>query len=305
METTGHAVFNHQRGDPPRLGVIFPQKDFHQGPVELRRFATAIDRAGFDHVVAYDHVLGAATATRPAWRGAYSSDDPFIEPFLLFSYLTAFAPSLEYATGVLVLPQRQAALVAKQAATLDYLTGGRFRLGVGVGWNEVEYQALNESFRTRGKRLEEQIDLIRHLTSHEVIDYTGEWHRVDHAGIRPLGPQRPVPIWIGASADVAIARAARLADGFFVTGTGIDTIEPVLATLRDALLREDRDRTTFGVEVRISLASDDQDRWKREMAHWRAAGVSHLSFVTLNGGFTEIGQHIERFLIAKRIWDEL
>ena len=305
MKTTGHAFIEYPRGGAPRIGVVFPQKDFFEGPVELRRFATAIDDAGFQHVVAYDHVVGASTANRPDWSGAYSSDDPFIEPFLLFSYLTAFAPSLEYATGVLVLPQRQTALVAKQAATLDYLTGGRFRLGVGVGWNEVEFEALNEPFRTRGKRMEEQIDLIRQLTTHDVVDYHGEWHRVDHAGVRPLGLQRPVPIWIGANRGRAIARAARIADGFFVNGAGIETPARGLASLRGALEREGRDETTFGIEVRISLATDDQDDWKRHMVHWREEGVSHVSFVTLNAGLTEIGQHLERMLIAKRIWDEL
>lgn len=305
MKTGPQTFIDYPRGDAPRLGVIFPQKNFFGTVPELAAFTRGVEDAGFDHIIAYDHVLGADASTRPGWSGSYNSDDPFLEPFVLFAYMAAIAPSLEYATGVLVLPQRQTALVAKQAATLDVLTGGKLRLGVGVGWNQVEYDALNEDFQTRGKRFPEQIDLLRQMTTHEVIDYTGTWHRVDHAGIRPLGPQRPLPIWIGAKADVAVRRAARIADGFFVSGTGIDVIEPVLAPLRDELQRIGRDERTFGIEIRIDITGSDTDAWKRDMTYWREAGVSHVSLFTMDGPFADLGEHLDRMAEAKRVWDEL
>jgi probable F420-dependent oxidoreductase len=305
MKSGPHPFIDYPRGDAPRLGVIFPQKNFFGTVRDLAGFARGVEDAGFDHIVAYDHVLGASTATRPGWTGAYNAEDPFIEPFVLFAYMAAIAPGLEYATGVLILPQRQTALVAKQAATLDFVTGGKFRLGVGIGWNRVEYDALNEDFQTRGRRLPEQIDLLRALTTHEVIDYSGTWHRVDHAGICPLGPQRPIPIWIGASADVAVRRAARIADGFFVSGTRIDGIEAVLAPLRDELARTGRDERAFGIEVRIAISGNDQDAWKQDMTYWREVGVSHVSLVTMDGPFDDLEGHLDRLVEAKRVWDAL
>lgn len=300
-----NAFTRYPRGGVPRLGVIFPQTMFYGGPEELGTFTRTIEALEFQHIVAYDHVLGASRETRPDWSGAYSSDDPFLEPFVLFSYMTAQAPSLELATGVLVLPQRQTALVAKQAATLDLLSGGTFRLGVGIGWNVVEYEGLNEQFSNRARRFIEQIDLIRQLTSQEVINYSGHWHRIDHAGIRPLGMQRPIPIWIGASADVAVRRAARIADGFFVNGVTIDRCEQSLTILRDELAKRGRAETDFGIEVRISVATNDRDAWMRDFDHWRASNVSHISLVTLGADFDDFSQHVERFAEARRVWDEM
>lgn len=295
----------YPRQGEPRLGVVFPQIRFFGGAEDIRTFATHIDQAGFHHILAYDHVLGASRETRPDWTGAYSSDDPFQEVFVLFSFMAAVVPGMEFATGVLVLPQRQTALVAKQAATLDLLSGGNLRLGVGVGWNAVEYEALNEDFTNRGKRYDEQIALIRELTSQEVIDFTGAWHRVDHAGIQPLGIQRPLPIWIGANAEKPIRRAARIADGFFVNGTDIERCEASLAILRDELARQGRDEATYGIETRVSVVNDDPEQWKRDFAHWREANVSHVTLVTIQTSFAEFEQHAERFAKAKRIWDEM
>lgn len=305
MKSDANLFTDYPRGDTPRLGVVFPQTAFFGSANELRMFATAVEGFGFQHVLAYDHVLGASKATRPDWSGPYSSDDPFVEPFLLFSYMAAVAPSLEFTTGVLILPQRQTVLVAKQATTLDLLSGGTFRLGVGIGWNRVEYDGLNEDFSNRGKRFSEQIDLIRQLTSHEVVDYTGTWHRIDHAGIRPLGIQRPIPVWIGGSAEVAIRRAARIADGFFVNGTAIERCEQSLTVLRDALAQQDRAFSTYGIEVRVSVVDNNPDAWKRDFAHWREANISHISLVTLGADFDEFPQHLERLAEAKRVWDEM
>lgn len=305
MTTSEHPLISYPRGAAPRLGVVFPQTNFSGTPDDLRAFAIGVETAGFDHILAYDHVLGAATDTRPGWSGAYNSDNPFQEPFVLFSYLAAVAPLLEFATGVLVLPQRQTALVAKQAATLDRLTGGKLRLGVGIGWNQVEFEGLDQPFGNRAKRFVEQIDVIRQLTSHEVIDYTGQWHRIDHAGIRPLGLQRPLPIWIGGSAETAIRRGARIADGFMLNGDTKERIMPALAILRDELDRLGKDVSTYGIEARVRVSGDDHDAWKRDFDRLRGEEVSHVSLVTIGVGFPDFGQHVEHMLAAKRVWDEM
>ena len=198
-----------------RLGVVFPQTEIGPDPGAVRAFAQAAEELGYDHLLAYDHVLGADTTNRPDWPGPYRAEHEFHEIFVLFGYLAAVAPGLELVTGVLVLPQRQTALVAKQAAEIDLLTGGRFRLGVGLGWNFVEFEALGEDFANRGRRSEEQIEVLRRLWTEPVVDFEGSWHRIPAAGINPLPVQRPIPVWIGGSAEAAIRRTARLADGFF------------------------------------------------------------------------------------------
>ena len=293
----------YPRGTSPRLGVVFPQVRFFGTPDDIRAFARGAEDAGFDHILAYDHVLGASKATRPGWAGPYSSDDPFQEPFVLFAYMAAVAPSLEYATGVIILPQRQTALVAKQAANVDYLTGGKLRLGVGIGWNAVEYEGLNEPFGNRARRFVEQIDLIRQLTSHESIDYRGEWHRIDNAGIKPLGAQRPLPIWIGGSAEVAVRRGARIADGFMVNGVTEKAHRGAMSILRDELEKQDRPWQTFGVDARVDVAKGTAETWKRDFERLRGENVSHVTLVTIGERFPEFSQHLERLAEAKRIWD--
>src|SRR6185503_11240568 len=183
-------------------------------PGALRAYAQHADGLGYTHLLAYDHVLGADPEVHPGWSGPYDLHTTFHEPFVLFGYLAAVS-SLELVTGILVLPQRQTALVAKQAAEIDLLTGGRFRLGVGLGWNYVEFEALGEEFANRGRRSEEQIEVLRRLWTEPVVDFEGQWHRIPAAGINPLPVQRPIPIWIGGSAEAAVRRTARIADGFF------------------------------------------------------------------------------------------
>jgi probable F420-dependent oxidoreductase len=295
----------YPRASAPRLGVVFPQVRFFGTPDDLRTFARDTEALGFDHILAYDHVLGASKATRPDWSGPYSSDDPFQEPFVLFAFMAAVAPSLEYATGVIILPQRQTALLAKQAANLNLLTGGKLRLGVGIGWNKVEFDGLNESFDNRARRFEEQIHLIRQLTSHDVIDYTGQWHRIDHAGIRPLGVQQPLPIWIGGSAEVAVRRGARIADGFMVNGVTGEAHGAAFAILRDELAKQGRSWEDYGVDARVNVAAPDHDAWKRDFDRLRRENVSHVTLVTISERFPEFSQHLERMAEAKRVWEEM
>jgi probable F420-dependent oxidoreductase len=189
-----------------RLGAVFPQNEIGDDPSVIRTWAEEVERLGYQHILAYDHVIGAGVDTRPDWRG-YTSESAFHEVFVLFGYLAAVTTTIELVTGVLILPQRQTALVAKQAAEVDVLSGGRLRLGVGVGWNPVEYDVLNESFRDRGVRSEEQIDLLRALWADPTIDYTGRWHRVDNAGIKPRPSRRRIPVWLGGNAEAVLRRA--------------------------------------------------------------------------------------------------
>jgi probable F420-dependent oxidoreductase len=276
-----------------RLGVVFPQTEIGPDPSAVRAFAQAAEELGYDHLLAYDHVLGADTTNRPDWPGPYRAEHQFHEIFVLFGYLAAVAPGLELVAGVLVLPQRQTALVAKQAAEIDLLTGGRFRLGVGLGWNFVEFEALGEDFTNRGRRSEEQIDVLRRLWTEPVVDFEGRWHRIPAAGINPLPVQRPIPVWIGGSAEVAIRRTARLADGFFpqrpLEGGWPATMERFRGWVEEA----GRDPADMGVEQRINVGEGTPDDWRREVEEWRALGATHVSVATMRGGL-DVDGHIAR-----------
>ena len=193
-----------------KIGVVFPQTEIGADAGGVRAFIQAVEDLGYSHLLAYDHVLGANIASRPGWTGAYTSESLFHEVFVLFSYAAAITERLEFVTGVLILPQRQTALVAKQAASLDRLSNGRLRLGVGVGWNEVEFIALNENFHNRGARSEEQIAVLRRLWTNEVVDYEGRWHRIPDAGINPLPVQQPIPIWLGGYVEATLKRVGAL-----------------------------------------------------------------------------------------------
>jgi probable F420-dependent oxidoreductase len=197
-----------------RIGAVFPQMEIGDDPGAIRSWAQAVEELGYQHVLAFEHVLGAGTDTRPGWQHAYTSETLFHEVFVLFGYLAAVTSRVELVTGVLVLPQRQTALVAKQAAEVDVLSGGRLRLGVGVGWNEVEYQALGASFGDRGARSEEQVEVLRRLWAEPTITYSGRWHQVDNAGINPLPVRRRIPVWFGGHAEAALRRVGRVGDGW-------------------------------------------------------------------------------------------
>ena len=277
-----------------QVGVVFPQTEIGADPGGVRAFAQAAQQLGYRHLLAYDHVLGADISARPDWPGPYTAEHQFHEILVLFGYLAAAAPSLELVTGVLVLPQRQTALVAKQAAEIDILTGGRFRLGVGLGWNFVEFESLGEEFGNRGRRAEEQIELLRRLWTEPVVTFEGRYHRVPGAGINPLPVQRPIPVWIGGSAEPAIRRAARIADGFFpqrpLAGGWPATMERLRAWLEEA----GRDPGAFGIEARIDVSSGTPDDWRRAAEEWRALGATHLSVAAMRGGLAGPDAHIGR-----------
>lgn len=273
-----------------RMGAVFPQTEIGNDPGDIRRWATAVEELGYDHILACDHVLGASTDTRPDWPG-YTSEDPFHEVFVLFGYLAAITRSVELATGVLVLPQRQTALVAKQAAEVDVLSGGRLRLGIGIGWNEVEYGALGESFRDRGARSEEQVELLRKLWSTPVITYAGRWHHVDSAGINPRPAAGLIPVWLGGSADQTLRRVARIGDGWLPTGDP-DRARDKVARLRDYARRAGRQPGDIGIEARLSLAAVPPGDRAGYAARWRGLGATHLTVNTMGVGHTTVSGHL-------------
>ena len=275
-----------------KIGVVFPQTEFGSDPVAIRDYAQAAEALGFAHIVAYDHVLGANPDRPGGWSGPYTHLTPFHEPFVLFSYMAAFTTTIEFAPGIIILPQRQTALVAKQAATLDVLSGGRLRLGVGLGWNEVEYIALGEDFHTRGRRIEEQVALLRELWTKPLVTFSGRWHTIPDAGLNPLPIQRPIPIWFGGYAEDALRRVARLADGWMCGERPVSKARPLLDQF-DRFLREaGRDRSAIGLEARMSYGDGKPDLWRQTIEEWKSVGATHVSFNTMGKGFNTADAHL-------------
>jgi len=285
-----------------RIGVVFPQTEFGDDPIAIRDYAQAAEQLGYQHLLIYDHVLGASTASRPDWRGAYTSDTPFHEPFVLFGYLAGLTRQLELVTGVIVLAQRQTALVAKQAAEIDVLSGGRLRLGVGIGWNDVEYQALGENFHNRGARMEEQIAVLRALWTEPVLTFKGRWHTIEDAGIKPLPIQRPIPIWIGATADAGIERAGRIGDGWFPQRGPDDLARAQIERLRQAAVDAGRPADALGVEARLSIGQTPQAKWSSFAEGWRNLGATHLCVNTMGAGLHSPQEHIDAL---RRVKEEI
>lgn len=275
-----------------RIGAIFPQTEIGDDPGVIRKYAHAVEDLGYAHILAYDHVLGAGLASRPGWRGPYSSETLFHEPLTLFAYLAAITQRVELVTGVLILPQRQTALVAKQAAEVDVLSSGRLRLGVGIGWNPVEYQALSEDFATRGARSEEQIAVLRALWTQPTVTFNGRWHHIEDAGIKPLPVQRPIPIWIGGDAEATLKRAGRLGDGWFPQMAPDEQAQAMVEQLRRYTREAGRDESAVGIEPRLSIGQVAEDQWAAYAAAWQALGATHLGVNTMNAGLTSPQDHI-------------
>lgn len=285
-----------------RLGAIFPQLEIGADPEEIRRYALGVEALGYHHLLAYDHVLGADVRDRPDWRGPYTTKSLFHEPFVLFGYLAALT-KLELVTGVIVLPQRQTALVAKQAAEVDILARGRFRLGVGVGWNEVEYEALGEPFHNRGARSEEQIEVLRRLFTDESVRFTGRWHRITDAGLNPLPAQRPIPIWLGGGAEALLRRVGRFGDGWFPQRGPDDEARGMLERVKRYAREAGRDPEAIGIEARLSVATVSPTDWTGYAGLWRALGATHLTVNTMSAGLASIDEHLEMLRRVKAALD--
>jgi len=277
-----------------QIGVVYPQTELRGDPNAVRRIGKAVEDLGFDHLLAYDHVLGAVHADRtPPLTGPYTEHDPFHDPFVMFAYLAGITERIGFATGILILPQRQTALVARQAADVDLLSGGRLRLGVGVGWNFVEYQALGQDFHTRGARQEEQIQLLRRFFAEPVVDFEGRFDRVDRAALLPR-PTRQIPIWLGGYGEAAFDRAARLADGFiFVGGRGVDHVVTKWTALRARVTAAGRAVDEFGGDYLLEAGDGGVDDIPAQVDAWRDAGGTHVSVVTMDRGLTSIDDHID------------
>jgi probable F420-dependent oxidoreductase len=281
-----------------KIGVVYPQTEVQHDPAWVRSFATHVEALGYDHVIAYDHILGVDPRNPEAVRGPYGIEDAFLSPLLLFSCMAAVTNELEFATGILVLPQRDAVLVAKQAATLDILSGGRLRLGVGVGWNSAEFLALGADFSNRGRRIEEQVNVLRELWTKPVVQFIGEWYQLDHVGIRPLPLQRPIPVWFGGYVDVVLKRVARIGDGWFPGFSNVEEAKPVLDRLASYVEAQGRRREEVGIEVRIRYGDGDLDALGAEVEAWSKLEITHLSINTMRCGLKNQDDHlkaIERF----------
>jgi probable F420-dependent oxidoreductase len=271
-----------------QIGVVLPTCDIGNDPAAIRDFAQTAEELGYDHIVVYDHVLGAVHDGRePPLEGPYTERDAFHEPFVLFAFLAGVTARIEFATGVLVLPQRQTALVAKQAAELALLSDGRFRLGVGTGWNHVEYEALGVSFAGRGRRLDEQVALLRALWSEPVLDFRGEFHRVDRAGILPR-PAAPIPIWFGGFTPRAVRRAARVGDGF-VFGHAGGPMQALCRRLQEWAEAEGRGAREVGAETIVSYGAGPE-AWAKRYEQWKGIGATHFTMRAMDRGVEMLGE---------------
>ncbi len=285
-------------------GVVFPQLESGTDPLAIRAYALAVEQMGYHHILAYDHVLGASTAARPDWSGPYSSESLFHEVFVLFGYLAAVTSRVELVTGVLVLPQRQTALVAKQAAEVDLLSGGRLRLGVGVGWNDVEYTALGANFGDRGARSEEQIAALRALWAETAIIFDGRWHTILDAGINPLPPRRAIPIWIGGYSEATLRRIGAIGDGWFPWRPPSEEMAAQLGRMRAYAAAAGRDPATIGVEAQLSIGRLPEAEWQAHIDGWRRLGATYMCINTMGAGLRSLDEHLEALRRVRRLFPD-
>jgi probable F420-dependent oxidoreductase len=274
-----------------RIGVVFPQTEIGADVGAVRAYAEQVEHLGFRHLLAYDHVLGADPAAHPGWSGPYDLESTFHEPFVLFGFLAGFT-SLELVTGIIILPQRQTALVAKQAAAVDVLSSGRLRLGIGLGWNAVEYEALGTSFSDRGKRVDEQVELMRRLWTEQSVTFHGSYEHVTGAGLAPLPVQRPIPVWFGAQSPPAYRRAGRLGDGWLPQVPPGPKLDEARAIVDRAASDAGRDPSTIGMEGRVSWGEKTLEKLVDQVGRWRDAGASHVSVNTMGSGLVTVDDHL-------------
>ncbi|MCW2655022.1 MAG: putative F420-dependent oxidoreductase, Rv2161c family [Mycobacterium sp.] len=274
-----------------RIGVVFPQSELGGDVGAVRAYGQRVEELGYRHLLVYDHVVGADPEVYQGWNGPYDIHTTFHEPLVMFGYLAAVTTSLELVTGVIILPQRQTVLVAKQATEVDLLSAGRLRLGIGVGWNPVEYEALGEDFHTRGKRSEEQVELMRMLWTQQSVTYHGDYHRVTGAGLAPLPIQRPIPVWFGAQSPRAYRRAGRLGDGWFPQMQPGPEFDEARRIVLQAASDAGRDPASLGMDGRVTW-SRDSDELAKSLRGWADAGATHVSINTMGAGLTTVDDHL-------------
>ena len=271
-----------------QIGVIFPQLDIGADPGPVREYAQGVEGLGFTHITAFDQVVGLDRTRFERWPYVHDHEDLFHEVFVLFGFLAGLTSRIGLATGVLVLPQRQTALVAKQAAEVDVLSGGRLRLGIGVGIKPEEFEALEIAYPRRGRRCEEQMALMRALWTNELVDFEGEWHRVRHGGINPLPVQRPIPIWIGGHSPPVLDRIARSADGWMPNFEPDEEGAAIVARLHDRARAHGRDPADIGFEPTVNVLGRTPEQWREDALAWRALGATHLSANTMQEEWDEV-----------------
>ena len=277
-----------------KIGAIYPQTELNGDPAGLGAIGPAVEQLGYDYLLMFDHVAGAVREDRKQpLLGPYSHLDPFHDPLVAFAYLAGITGKIELATGILVLPQRQTLLVARQAADVDLISGGRLRLGVASGWNYVEFEALGEDFSARGKRFTEQIPYLRRLWSESPLSFEGDFHHADRIAINPR-PNRQIPIFCGGGSTPAFRRAAKLADGFVFSGNLEERILPGWQELQQHLNDEGRNGQPFGAEYLTPDGSNVQQIVDL-INRWQDAGGTHVAIRSMGNGFTQIDQHIDFF----------
>lgn len=275
-----------------RIGVVYPQTEIPTDRGAVHAYVAAVEELGYTHILAYDHVLGADPTVYKGWQGPYDVGNTFHEPLVFFGHLAGIT-KLELVTGIIIAPQRQTALLAKQVAEVDVLSEGRFRLGIGVGWNRVEYEALGQPFSERGKRQEEQIGLLRRLWTERTIDFQGRFDRISGAGLAPLPVQRPIPIWMGGRSKAAYQRIGKLADGWFpmvIPGAELEEARQLIARAGE---EAGRDATVIGMEGRAQWSSRGPDDVAKHVEKWKRAGATHLSINTMNAGLKTLDAHLD------------
>lgn len=275
-----------------KLGVVLPQTEIGDDPSVLRTYIETAESLGYDYVLCYDHVLGANPDRPGGWNGPYTHESMFHEPFVTYGWMAGFTKHIEFVTGILILPQRQTALVAKQAAQLDHLSNGRLRLGIGVGWNAVEYEALNEDFSVRGRRSAEQVQLLRELWTKRLVTFEGEFHTINDAGVYPMPVQQPIPLWFGGGADAVLRRMAVMGDGWMPNTMSLEKLKPVHETILGYLDEAGREPESFGLDIRINIFRYEENEWTGLLQEWRDYGVTHACINTMGFGL-EGAAHID------------
>jgi probable F420-dependent oxidoreductase len=270
-----------------KIGVVLPQLEI--AARDIRHYTQSVEQMGFDYLLAYDHVIGANP--REGWSGPYTHESQFHEILTLFSYMAGFTERLEFTSGILILPQRQTVLVAKQTAQIDVLSGGRLRLGVAVGWNPVEYEALNEDFSTRGSRIEEQIEVMRQLWTKPLVTFNGSEHTITDAGLNPMPVQQPIPIWFGGGADVVLRRMAKLGNGWMPSSIDPQQAMPKVEKIRQYL--QEYERSDFGIDVVLTVRRFPRETWDAYIDGWQRLGMTHLCINTMGLDYTDVQQHLD------------
>ncbi len=287
-----------------KIGAVFPQTEIGTDPGQIKEYAQALEDIGLDHILTFDHVMGGNAETHNL-KGPYKHTDMFHELFVLYGFLAAVTKNIELTSGIIILPQRQTALVAKQAAAIDILSQGRLRLGIGIGWNDVEYEALGMNFKDRGQRSEEQILLLRKLWCNELITFEGKWHKVTDAGLNPLPVQRPIPIWFGGHADAVMRRVARIGDGWFPLFEMNDEGKGLIDKLHHYMEESGRHSNEVGIETFINVSGKTPEQYKKEISDWKNAGATHISINTMGANFSSLAEHIEAIKEFRDVTDNI